>query len=106
MRSGTVRSLALAAMAAVVASCSAADRRFGPDDQDALLAALGGSNAPSNVTAGLAAHNQAHLPWRDNSPTGTGLELHRSTDGPGGTFTLVTRTTANATSYSHAGLAG
>jgi fibronectin type 3 domain-containing protein len=106
MRSRTVRLLALAAMAAALASCNSADRRFGPDDQDALLAALGGSNAPSNLTAGLAANNQVNLTWRDNSPNETGFELHRSTDGPSGTFTLLTRTTANATSYSDAGLAG
>ena len=106
MRSRTVRLLALAAMAAALASCNSADRRFGPDDQDALLAALGGSSAPSNLTAGLAANNQVNLTWRDNSPNETGFELHRSTDGPSGTFTLLTRTTANAMSYSDAGLAG
>src|SRR5256885_1799285 len=103
MISGTIRLLVLAGAATTLASCGA-DRRFAPDGEGALLAALGGSNAPSNLTT-LVTHNEADLRWRDNSPNETGFEVDRSTTGPNGTFTaLPTRTAANVTSFSDAGL--
>jgi alpha-tubulin suppressor-like RCC1 family protein len=45
-----------------------------------------------------------NLAWRDNATSETGFEIHRSTAGSGGPFTLLARRGANVTSYSNTGL--
>lgn len=61
-------------------------------------------NAPTNLTATAASHNQINLTWSDNSNNETGFQLFRSTanEGP---FTVVAVTGANTTSYSDTNLA-
>ena len=65
-----------------------------------------GSNpsAPSSTNAVAVSHDQIDISWRDNSSNETGFELHRSSTGPSGAYSLLASTGANASSYSHAGL--
>ncbi|OLC32994.1 MAG: hypothetical protein AUH81_14955 [Candidatus Rokubacteria bacterium 13_1_40CM_4_69_5] len=61
---------------------------------------------PASLTASASAFNQIDLTWQENSRNETGFEVHRSTTGPSGTFTLLATTPAGATTYSNGGLAG
>ncbi len=60
--------------------------------------------APSNTNAVAASKSRIDVSWRDNSTNETGFEVHRSTTGPSGAFTLLTTTGANITSSSDVGL--
>ena len=44
------------------------------------------------------------LTWTDNSSNETGFEIERSTTGSGGSYTLLTTTAADATTYQNTGL--
>ncbi len=54
--------------------------------------------APSGLAAAVVSISQINLSWTDNSNNETGFIIERSTDGV--TFSLLTTTAANATSYS------
>lgn len=77
-----------------------------PGAEAASLATSSGSSptAPSGLTTTAASYSQIDLAWKDNSGNESGFEVHRSIAGPGGSFTLLVRTGANATSYSNSGL--
>src|SRR5438132_424941 len=62
--------------------------------------------APSNTNAVAVSWDQFNVGWRDTSSNETGFEVHRSTTGPSGAFSLVATVGANATSYGNGGLAG
>lgn len=93
--------LALAFLAALASACSA-DRTTGPALMS-TLAAVAGSD-PSPLNAGPISNVAISMGWTDNSPNEAGYEIHRSTTGSTGTFTLVATTSANATSYVDASL--
>jgi fibronectin type 3 domain-containing protein len=59
--------------------------------------------APTNLAAVAAGSTQINLTWADNATAETGYRIERSADGV--TFTFLANAGANATSYSHAGLA-
>ncbi len=61
-------------------------------------------NAPSNTNAVAASDSRIDVSWQDNSTNETGFEVHRSTNGPNGAFTLIATTTAGVTSRADAGL--
>src|SRR2546427_4700218 len=61
-------------------------------------------NAPSNTNAVAMSDSQVNVSWQDNSPNETGFEIHRSTNGPSGAFTLIATTTASAISRADTGL--
>ena len=61
--------------------------------------------APSNTNTLPAPQTRIDVSWRDNSPNETGFEVHRSTAGANGAFTLLASTGAGVTSHSDAGLA-
>lgn len=72
--------------------------------EPALQAASTGSTgptpkAPSNTNALAVSHDQIDVSWQDNSSNETGFEVHRSTSGPSGTFSLRASTGANVTGY-------
>jgi len=46
-------------------------------------------NAPSNTNAVAMSDSKVNVSWQDNSPNETGFEVHRSTNGPSGAFTLI-----------------
>jgi hypothetical protein len=60
--------------------------------------------APSNAQA-YAYSTRASLGWQDNSSDETSFEVHRSTTGTTGTFTLLTSVAANVVAISDTGLA-
>lgn len=60
--------------------------------------------APSNTNALAASPSRIDVSWRDNSSNETGFEVHRSTAGASGAFTLLASTGAGVTSYGDAGL--
>ncbi len=62
------------------------------------------ADAPAYASADAASDSRIDVSWPDNSPTETGFEVHRSTAGPGGAFTLLATTDRNVTSYSDQGL--
>ncbi len=59
---------------------------------------------PSIANAVAASESRIDVSWQDNSTNETGFEVHRSTSGPSGTFTLRASTGANVTSYGDPGL--
>ncbi len=60
--------------------------------------------APTGLTATTISDVQINLAWTDGIPNEDGFRIYRSTDGT--TYTLVTSTAINATSYSDTGLTG
>jgi Tol biopolymer transport system component len=69
-----------------------------------IVSAAAQPNAPSNTNAVAVSDSQVNVSWQDNSPNDTGFEIHRSTNGPSGTFTLRATTAAGVTSGADAGL--
>ena len=61
-------------------------------------------NAPSGLTATATSATVVTLNWTDNSSNETGFEIHRSTTGSGGTYTLKTTTVADVNTYPDSGL--
>jgi hypothetical protein len=61
------------------------------------------SGSPA-LTTSAPSGNQIDLWWRDNSPNEAGWEVHRSTTGSAGVFTLLATLAANATFYANTGL--
>src|SRR5688572_4768925 len=60
--------------------------------------------SPSNVSAVGSSEHRIEISWRDNSSNETGFEVHRSTDGPTGSYTLLSGTTAQTVSWVDGGL--
>ena len=56
------------------------------------------------LTTSASGPNQINLSWQDNSPNETGWEVHRSTTGANGVFTLLATLPANTTFYVNTGL--
>lgn len=54
---------------------------------------------PSNLTAAGLSGTQIRLQWSDNSPSETGYEIHRSTTGVEGSYSVVGTVAADATTY-------
>lgn len=75
-----------------------------PEDASAAKAAASQLAAPSNPLAVSAGQNQIDVTWKDNSTDESQFEMHRSTGGPNGAFTLLSSTAANATTYRDQGL--
>ena len=74
---------------------------------DLKAASSGGPavNAPSNAVATTVSTTEIDVVWQDNASNENGFELERSTTGPGGPFSLLTRLGVNLTTYSNSGLA-
>jgi hypothetical protein len=103
MHSGMARLVTVVCASVVIVGCEAG-RPVAPADADADVTRAAADKAPSGLSAGAASTTQINLAWQDNSPNETGFEVHRSTTGPTGTFTLLASTAANVTSYSNQGL--
>ncbi len=97
--------LAVPLVGLLLAGCD--DRAPLAPELDARSAGSGPTvNAPSGANALAVSWSQINASWQDNSSNESGFELHRSTTGPSGAFTLLTSTGANITSYGSGGLAG
>lgn len=62
------------------------------------------SAPPPTVTATAISQERIDLTWQDNATSENGWEVHRSTTGPTGTFTLHSQLAANSSGYSDGGL--
>jgi hypothetical protein len=73
---------------------------------DASAAKAGGSQleTPSNPTAVSSGQGQIDVTWQDNSNDESQFEVHRSTDGAGGTFSLLSSAGKNVTTLRDDGL--
>ncbi|MDP3910375.1 MAG: fibronectin type III domain-containing protein [Gemmatimonadales bacterium] len=60
--------------------------------------------APSNTSAVAVSESRIDVSWQDNSSNETGFEVHRSTAGPNGAFTLLESTGAGITTFGDTGL--
>ena len=95
---------ALALVAAALLGCDG-DQAFAPESRS-TTAGRPTVNAPSGATAVAASWNQIDVAWQDNSSNESGFEVHRSTTGANGTFTVLATTGAGAAGYSNGGLSG
>jgi hypothetical protein len=98
MYSRITRLFALVGTTVLVGSCGGDS--LAPEPEDVSLAAGGAPGAPSGLSATVAGPTRIDLAWQDNSPNETGSEVHRSTTGPAGAFTLVDSPGADVTTYS------
>ena len=85
----------------LTAACGA-DRATAPDP-DAKLAAAVAAGTPTSFGAWPASDVQIDMSWQDNSPNETGFEVHRSTTGISGAYTLLKTVSANVTTASDPG---
>lgn len=85
--------------ACILAGC---DKKIpvAPDDASSLSLSTTASQSSYDLTAGASGFTAISPSWRDISPNETGYEIHRSANGVGGTFSLLTPTAANVTSAS------
>jgi hypothetical protein len=102
MRHHIAQIVALTCAATMLAGCDA-DRPLALAAGGASLASATGAES-FKLTATAVSPSQVDLEWVDNSTNESGYEIHRSTTGSGGTFTLVTQTSANVTTFSNGGL--
>ena len=99
MRFGLAR-LAALALSAIAASACTTDGPTSPPDATAAQAVASGTiAAPSELSAAAAGISEIALAWRDNSSAERGFEIHRSTTGSTGVFTLFDQTSPDVTTY-------
>jgi len=98
--------LVFATAVALLLGCQDSDGPTAPHLATVPGAAVGGSGltAPSNASAFASSATRIDIGWQDRSFNETGFELHRSTTGVSGTFTLLTTVGANVPTYSDQGL--
>jgi hypothetical protein len=90
----------LLGVAALIASC---EDPLAPDHEPVMLGSQGGPPTADDPQAWASSATQINLSWPDNSNE-TGWEIHRSTAGREGAFSLLAKTAANVTTYSDVGL--
>jgi hypothetical protein len=104
----TLQRLSLSGLLLLIALFIGCDRAV-PLEPVISAASNGGAGptptAPSGLNAVAVSESRVDVTWQDNSSNETGFEVHRSTTGPSGTFTLRTSTGASVRSFSDAGLA-
>ena len=61
-------------------------------------------NSPTSLTATTSSSTEIQLNWTDNATNETGFEIHRSTTGIAGTYTLLTTVAANTITFADASL--
>jgi hypothetical protein len=61
---------------------------------------------PPTLSATAVSYEQINLAWQDNSTNETGWEVHRSTTGAAGPFSLLAQLGANSSAYTDGGLQG
>jgi hypothetical protein len=102
MGSAMMRLLVLTWAGVLLAGC---EDPLAPEREQALIEARGGPPHPStDPQASPFSATRIDLSWPDNSTNESGWEIHRSTTGPSGTFSLLAQTGTNVTSYSDVGL--
>ena len=91
-------------LGALLSGCDA-DPPLAPDVLSASASGPGSTpNAPSGTQAAAVSERRIDVAWQDNSPNESGFEVHRSTTGASGAFTLRASLAANTSAYSDTGL--
>ena len=90
-------SFSLLLSALLVAACGT-DRPTAPTEDLSLKASVN-TGTPAPLSASPISNVAIAVSWTDNSPNETGFEVHRSTTGIGGTYTLIATVGAGVTSY-------
>src|SRR5688572_9699566 len=62
------------------------------------------SVSAASLSASASSSTAIDVSWQDNTSNESGFEVYRSTSGANGIFNLLTTTSANASTYSDAGL--
>jgi titin len=75
-----------------------------PNSVNATVKIGSGTSAALNTTATASSTSRVDVTWQDNATDETRFEIHRSTAGPTGTFTLLASTGPNVVAYSDQGL--
>ena len=71
-----------------------------PSDDPLLAAGKNGLAAPSGAVAQAVSSRRIDLAWKDNATAESGFEIHGSSTGSAGPFTLYTATPANTMAFS------
>jgi len=107
MRRFRLVSTTLAASAALLIACDGRqpfEPSVGPEGSSSAKGSSTQLAAPSNATATALSETRIDVGWRDNSTNESGFEVHRSTAGVSGTFTLLATTGGKAAVWSDVGL--
>ncbi len=99
--------LIASALAAILSGCDGRnplEPRTVPNSVHATVKVGTGTTAALNTQA-VDASTQINVTWQDNATDETRFEIHRSTTGATGTFTLLSSPAANAVTYSDLGVA-
>ncbi|HEU5183422.1 MAG TPA: fibronectin type III domain-containing protein [Gemmatimonadaceae bacterium] len=89
MHLGIVRPIAVAAALVLAGSCDKKPPVAPIDDEATLAVAPSTLSAAYDLTATAVSPTSIALAWQDNSTRESGFEVHRSTAGPGGPFSLT-----------------
>ena len=91
---------------AMLAGCSDREGPTADGLPSGPSAAVGGAGiaAPSFLSASASSQTRIDLSWRDNATKESGFELHRSTTGEFGAYSLLATTFANVRVYGDEGL--
>lgn len=99
--------LTLSAATLVLAACEKQPLEpSGPGDLTVVAGrSTTGLVAPSNASATASSVSKVDITWQDNSAGESSYEVHRSTTGATGAFSLLVKASANTTAYADSGLA-
>lgn len=89
MCSGIGRFLVVATALVALGSCDRKPPVAPTDDKLTLTVNAAASTTPYNLAATAVSPTTITLAWQDNSTRESGFEIHRSTAGPGGPFSLI-----------------
>ena len=94
---------ALAALTLSLVGCDSG-RLAAPTEPGFGPPVLATTRVPSNTNAAAVSDSRIDVSWQPNGGNGTGFEVHRSTTGANGAFTLLVSIDATTTNYSDNGL--
>lgn len=94
---GIARFIAVTTALVLLGSCDKNPPVAPTDDELTLTVSAAASTTPYNLTATAVSPTAITLAWQDNSTRESGFEIHRSTAGPGGPFSLISVTGADVT---------
>lgn len=100
MHYGIERLWGLAGIAVLLLACEDPTLAPGGDQPAPASSSSTTLGGPSDLKAAAASPSQVDLAWKDNATNESGFELHRSTAGISGPFTIAAGTGPNVTAFS------
>ncbi|MFL5401828.1 MAG: fibronectin type III domain-containing protein [Gemmatimonadales bacterium] len=101
MASGLMRLLALSSVAVLLVAC---EDPVAPEQEPTLVESRSGPRGSTDPQAIVNSAARIDIIWTDNAINESGWEIHRSTTGQNGTYSLRASVGANSTSYADEGL--